>query len=397
MVLRLFPLIAYLASSAYLVCWVIRLSWAIYQRVRSWAHPPRMMLSLKTWSKVGEKNAILVYLIGMLFGGLATFWLIHIFMREWLLVIFVILAVLSDEMRVSSNETLLLEVIIFFDRLAAHNENHQDLFETLTSVIQELPEGKVQKGVLEAVHRRCSGECCENSLKAMRRIDPLLDEFVLTLQHSGGQYVPGLNIILNRLIGRAGRMWDRASWSLLLKDKSRTYVQFSRGAFVTGLWVLIINGFSNLDVVILERAVIVLAVLALLGLGVLFHLLFTNPWIRRSMAIFILIIALTSYANSLIVPIPSWIRVETISHHSESVGKTGIIAPQILTLHEEITAPFQLTAYFNDPSLAAVTNPTSMPTAMATPTMILNPLCLTTPRVIPEILDICLFHSRQSR
>ena len=118
MTLRLFPLIAYLASSAYLVCWMIHLSWAIYQRVRSWAHPPRMMLSLKSWSKIGEENGIYVYFIGILFGGLATLWLMHIFIREWLLVIFVVLAVLSDEMQVSSTETLLLEVMIFFDRLA---------------------------------------------------------------------------------------------------------------------------------------------------------------------------------------------------------------------------------------------------------------------------------------
>ena len=118
MTLRLFPLIAYPASSAYLVCWMIHLSWAIYQRVRSWAHPPRMMLSLKSWSKIGEENGIYVYFIGILFGGLATLWLMHIFIREWLLVIFVVLAVLSDEMQVSSTETLLLEVMIFFDFIA---------------------------------------------------------------------------------------------------------------------------------------------------------------------------------------------------------------------------------------------------------------------------------------
>ena len=333
----------------------------------------------------------------MLFGGLATFWFIHIFMREWLLVIFVVLAVLSDEMQVSSTETLLLEVMIFFDRLRNHIQGKQDLFESLTNVVQELPEGRIQKSVLEAVLRRRSGESFENSLKAMRRIDPLLDEFLLTLQHSVSQNVPGLNIILNRLIGRAGRKWDRVSWSLLIKDNSRTYVQFSQGAFVTGLWVLVINSFSNLDMVILDRAVIVLAVLALLGLGVLFHVLFTNHWIRRSMAIFILIIALTSYANSLIVPIPSWIRVETISHHSESVGETGIIAPQILTLHEEITAPFQLTAYFNDSSLAAVTNPTSTSTPTAAATMILNPPVLIPTPVIPQDFNLCCLRSHQPR
>jgi hypothetical protein len=150
------------------------------------------------------------------------------FIREWLLVIFVILAVLSDEMRVSSNETLLLEVMIFFDRLAAQNKNHQNLFETLPSVIQELPEGRVQKGVLEAVLHRRSGESFENSLKAMRRIDPILDEFVLTLQHSGLQNVVGLSIILNRLRLRAGRKWDRVS-CVFDKGQMPDLRQFSRG------------------------------------------------------------------------------------------------------------------------------------------------------------------------
>ncbi len=397
MTLRLFPLIAYLASLANLVCWMIHLSWTIYQKVRSWAHPPRMMLSLKSWSKIGEENGIYVYLIGMLFGGLATLWLMHIFIREWLLVIFVVLAVLSDEMRVSSNETLLLEVMIFFDRLAAHNKNHQNLFETLPSVIQELPEGSVQKSVLEAVLHRRSGESFENSLKAMRGIDSILDEFVLTLQHSGGQYVPGLNIILNRLIRRAGRKWDRASWSLLIKNKSRTYVQFSRGAFVTGLWVLVINSFSNLDMVILDRAVIVLAVLALLGVGFMFCLFLKSHWLRWFIAISIFIVTLASYANSLIVSIPSWIRVESVSYHSESVRDISVIAPKISTGQEEVIIPFQLPAALSDPPIAATTHPTSTPTPTAVATMILNrPVLISTP-VILQDFNLCCLRSHQPR
>lgn len=207
----LFSLIAYLASISYLVYWIIRLLQAIYHNARSWAHPLRMRLSLKAWSRIGEENGIFIYFIGMFVGGLATLWLMHIFVQEWLLVIFIVLAVLCDEMRVSSTETLLLEVMIFFDRLAAHNENHQDLFETLPNILQELPEGRVHKGVLEAVLRRRSGESFENCLKAMCKINPLLDEFVLILQHSGWKTGPVLNIVLNRLIGRAGRKWDHAS------------------------------------------------------------------------------------------------------------------------------------------------------------------------------------------
>jgi hypothetical protein len=132
-----------------------------------------MMLSLKSWNKIGEENGIYVYFIGILFGGLATLWLMHIFIREWLLVIFVVLAVLSDEMQVSSTETLLLEVMIIFDRLGNHIQDKQDLFESLTNVVQELPEGRIQKSVHEAVLRRRSGEGLENCLKAMCKINPL--------------------------------------------------------------------------------------------------------------------------------------------------------------------------------------------------------------------------------
>ena len=397
MTLRLFPLIAYPASSAYLVCWMIHLSWAIYQRVRSWAHPPRMMLSLKSWSKIGEENGIYVYFIGILFGGLATLWLMHIFIWEWLLVIFVVLAVLSDEMQVSSTETLLLEVMIIFDRLGNHIQDKQDLFESLTNVVQELPEGRIQKSVLEAVLHRRSGASFENSLKAMRGIDPLLDEFVLTLQHSGWKYGPGLNIILNRLTGRAGRKWDRVSWRHLIKDKCRAYVQFSRGAFITALWVILIRSSSSLNLVMPDRAVIVLVVVALLGVGFMFCLFLKSHWLRWSIAISIFIVALASYANSLIVSIPSWIRVESVSHHSESVRDISIIAPQISTGQEEVIVPFQLPAALSDPPIAATTHPTSTPTPTAVATMILNRPVLISNPVIPQDFNLCCLRSHQPR
>jgi hypothetical protein len=41
--------------------------WAIYQG-EELGTSARMMLSLKSWSKVSEENGIYVYFIGMLFG-----------------------------------------------------------------------------------------------------------------------------------------------------------------------------------------------------------------------------------------------------------------------------------------------------------------------------------------
>lgn len=396
MAIHAFPLIAYLASLAYLVCWVIRLLQAIYQKMRSWVHPSRMRLSLKTWGKVGEEKGILVYLVGMLFGGLGTLWLMHIFIREWMLVIFVVLALLSEEMRVSSTETLFLEVMIFFDRLAAHIENSQDLFEALPNIIQELPEGRIRKSVLEAILRRRNGDSFKNSLNALRRIDPLLDEFIITLQHSGWNNAPGLNIILSRLIGRAGRKWDRTSRSLLIKDKIKTYLQFSRGAFDIGLWVILISSSSALNLVMPDRAVIVLAVLALLGLGFIFFLILTRQWLRCSLVVSIFIIALVAYANSLIVQIPAWIQVETISHQSDSVRNTDKVTSQISSPYQSSPASF-LTASSNKPLISRTSKPTSTPTPTAVANMILNsPVLISTP-VIPQDFNLCCLRSHQSR
>jgi hypothetical protein len=231
----------------------------------------------------------------------------------------------------------------------------------------------------------------------MRGIDPLLDEFVLTLQHSEWKYGPGLNIILNRLTGRAGRKWDRVSWRHLIKDKCRAYVQFSRGAFITALWVILISSSSALNLVMPDRAVIVLAVVALLGVGFMFCLFLKSHWLRWSIAISIFIVALASYANSLIVSIPSWIRVESVSHHSESVRDISIIAPKISTGQEEVIIPFQLPAMLSDPPIAATTHPTSTPTPTAVATMILNrPVLISTP-VIPQDFNLCCLRSHQPR
>ncbi len=397
MVLRLFPLVAYLAAAAYLVCWLLSQLRAIYQRVRAWRLQRRMVFSLKAWSKVGKGHDFLIYMSGALLGGLVTFWLVQVFIQEWLLVIFAVLALLSDELRVSPKETQLLEVMIFFDRLAAHIVDNQDLFEVLTKVIQELPEGNVQKGVREAVLRRRSGTSFENSLKVMRGIDSFLDEFVLTLQLSGWRNGPGLSLILNRLLIRAGRKWDRNSRLLLIKDKNRTCFRFGRASLVTGLWVILISNSSALALVMAGRTVIVWSGLALLCSGLVFYLIVSTQWLRHFLAVSIFILAFVSYANSLVVPIPSWIQVETISHRSDRVGDTGMVIPQISTVHQELTASFQRLAALNNQPVAEATTPTSIPTPIAVPTMILKPPVLISTPIIPEVLDPCCLRSHQPR
>ncbi len=331
-----------------------------------------------------------------MFGGLATLWRMHISIQEWLLFIFVVLSLIIDEILDSSGETLLLEVMIFFDRVATHLQNQQDLFEALPNVIKELPEGRVRKSVLEAIQCRRSGESFENSLKAMHRIDPLLDEFVFTLKHLGWKNMPGLTIIINRLIVRAGRKWDRISWLLLIKDQIRNCVQFCQGAFIVGMWVILIRSLSALNRVMPDKAVIVLAVITVLGFGFIFYLFLTKQWLRRLLLGSISIIALIAYANSLTIPFSYLIQVETISHQSTVVRKTSLDTKQISTLNQGLPGSF-LSTSIDKPTTSGISKSTSTPTPTFVATTILNPPVLISTLDNTQDFNLCCLRSPITR
>lgn len=396
MALRLFPLLAYLAAVAYLISWLIRQGGAIFLRVRAWRLQRRVLYSMRAWIKPSESKDGLFYLAGALLGGVTVFWLVQVFIREWLLVIVVGLAILSEEMRISSKEIRLLEVMVFFNRLATHIEGTHDLFEALAKVVQELPEGSGRKAVREAILRRRSGESFEGSLKAMRGMDPLMDELILTVQLSGWQSGPGLNIVLNQLLVRAGRRWDRASRRQSIKDRCRAYVQFSRGAFVAALSVILFSTSSALNLVMPDRVAIGLAFLALFGLGFVFYFFLARQWLRRSLAVSIFIVATIAYANTLTVPIPAWIQVETISHQSDISRDTSMVTFQISTQNQELPPSF-LPASLNMPPVSGNFILTSAPAPTAVATVILNRPVLISTSVIPQEFDLCCPRSRHPR
>ena len=396
MALLLFPLVAYLAAMAYLVGWLISQSLTTYQRVRDWARQRRMVLSSKAWDRVGENKDLLLSLAGAFSGGVIAVWLVQVFIREWLLVAFVVLAVLSEEMRISSKEMQLLDVMVFFNHLDIHAEENQDLFEALAKVIQELPEGSVQKAAREAVLRRRRGDSIEENLKAMRGIDPFLDEFVLTLQLSGWQKGQGLNVILNRLSVRVGRKWDRVSRELLIKDNYHACVLICHGALVAGLWVILISSSSALQLVMPDLAVILLAALAILGLGLIFYLFLTRQWLRRFLVVSIFVLTLVGRSNSLIVPLPSWIQVETISHHSNSVGVKDRAPTQIGMIFQGLPAYF-IPASSNKPPVSKIPISTLTPTPKVATIVILTPPVSISTMVITQEINPCCLRPRQPR
>ncbi len=142
----------------------------------------------------------------------------------------------------------------------------------------------------------------------------------------------------------------------------------------------------------MDRAAIVLVVLALLGLGFIFLLFLTRQWLRRSLVVSIFIISLAAYFNSLIVSLPDWIQVETITHQSDSVRNTVLVTSQISTLNQGLPDSFLPTPSNKLPDLG-----NSTPTITAVATMIFNPPVLISTPDISQEFNLCCLRSHQAR
>jgi hypothetical protein len=119
----------------------------------------------------------------------------------------------------------------------------------------------------------------------------------------------------------------------------------------------------------------------------------TDCGCTRFLAVSVFILAFVSYANSLVIPIPSWIQVETISHRSDSVTDTGMAITQMTTVREEKIALLQPPGIF---SITIVT-PTSIPTPTVLPTMTVTPIVFLSTPFVPDVLDPCCLRSPRPR
>jgi hypothetical protein len=401
MELRLSSLVAYLISSAYLMGWFMGQALSLYLSGRSWLFQHQMagrMLSLKSFSRSGNRIGILISLAGALSGCLITSWFSQWMIKEWLLVSLVILSILSEEFKASNRKTQLLAVIVLLDRIQAHFKPNEDLFDILAKVVQELPTGEVQEIVREAILRRRSGIAAEKSMDALRRIDPFLGEFVLNLQLIGWQNGPVLNLILSRLLQRAGRKWDHTSRIMLIKDYARPYIQFGRAALIVGLSYLLFGSPTGLIAAWPGHTLVVLMVLALLASGFLLFLSLSIKWLRRSLAVLIFLIVLAPYANSIPVQMPYWIQVQTITHNPASLSDfgNGSVSPMVVdhtqTVLSQSTLSIRLLPGSQNGTFVAV----STPTFSLTPTSTI-PVSTHTYSIDMEFIDPCCHRFQQPR
>ncbi len=152
---------------------------------------------------------------GVLAGGACSFWIEPYLGKEGILLIVLALIPILERVQSTTNEARTLAVLVFFHCLS--RVEGIEFFERLGRALDELPSGEIQVRLRAMLHGWSSGQNAVVYLAAIRSADSLLDELFLALEQFDFRMNAGTQILLERLIARAGKRWDRDSHSLLLK------------------------------------------------------------------------------------------------------------------------------------------------------------------------------------
>lgn len=373
MELRLLPMISYFSATAYMTAWIFHQSWVLVAQLRAWIFHRKAagrVLSLSALRKTNDRFGILLKILAAAIGIFIADWLVSWISREWLILVFVIAVVLSEEFRPSIKAMNLLAVTALMDRVRTYTETSSDLFDMLSRAVQELPEGEVQQALRETLHRRRSGLSAQECLAKLRGIDPHLDEFVLTLKHINLQTGLTLAQVADRLHQRAGRRWDRASRFMLTKDRVWPFLRIVRVAFVAVIVVLAYNGISSHFTAWLSYFTVVWLGLGLIAAGLLLYFTLTSSWPRRILVVFLLMLVLFPILNRIAVQNPWWLQIQTVTHVSEylsdSYSMVGLSASQeqAQTRYQGFPEPIRL----SQENLSPVPLPVSTPSITITDT-----------------------------
>lgn len=317
MEIRLLPLISYLSAGVYLMAWIIHRTWSMNVWIRDWLSRRQVVgrvRSLRSLSKKDDWVGILLNIVGAILGMFAARWAVAWVSAEWLLLVLLVIVLQSEDFRPSQAEMNLLAVVVLLDRVIAHNETEIDLFEVLSKVVQEVPEGEVQLALREALHRRRSGLSGEECLGVLRGINSYLDEFILTLKRLDWQSGPALTLATGRLRERAGRRWDRASRFMLLKERVWPYLRVGRAAMLTAIFVLSYSGITVHFTAWPSHMTVLWFGLVLIAAGLLLDFALASGWPRRVLAVALLLLALLPTMNTIDIQSPWWIRIHTTTY-----------------------------------------------------------------------------------
>jgi len=331
MEIRPLYLFSYFVAVACLIAWLARLGVAIYH----WSRKARLgrlldgqRLSLKSLGRRLPWNNILLVLAGVVFGWSMTSQFETWFVREWLLLILPSLAILSNELRLSTKDVSLLAVMALMAGLSEQRDVGTDFFERLTRVVEGLPTGDVKKATRETLQRRRSGMTVEQYFQPISDIHPILNELIFTLYLTGGQAIPAFDLAVERLSQRAGRQWDRVSRSMMFRKQIQPLLIFGQAAILAALIYLVFEDIPAFTIAWPSYALI-----GWIALGCFFtagglYAAYHRAWLRRFLGVGLLTVSLIPLWQYASLPRLFELKFQPVTHFREGASGKRIVETQ---------------------------------------------------------------------
>jgi hypothetical protein len=357
--------LSYFLAATYATAWLVRLTLAVYHRARNpgLRRPfARQSGFLRLRLPRGSGLQILLVVSGMVFGWALITWAGDWFVREWLLLVLPGLTLLSHELLLTKRDYSLFAILALMAGLHNQREAGTDVFERFAKIFDGLPEGEVKQAAREALQRRRSGSPVEQSCQVLYGLHRLLDELLFTLRLAGWQATSAFDLVLGRLLQRAGRQWDRLSRSLVLREQARPFVLFSQAAILSVLAVLVIEDIPSFRLAWTSYAVIGWVGLAgILTIG-FFYAAQDRPWLRRLLGVSMITASLLVMLQVASSPRLFELQRQVVTHWGEGALPEKIAVQPTRTIRIEPTIVEPVPQISNQPSSTRPILPAPIPT-----------------------------------
>ncbi len=321
------------------------------------------------------KPLSLLVLLTTFLAGAALAWLALGKLQPVLLLAgLLILGLILEELRESPRLVHLPVTLGLLEGLRA--SDRQDVFTALQEVAGTLPPGKVQSAVMEAVIQHAGGMPPEQSMDALKGINPYLDELVVDLRNAGWQAGPTLKTALTLLSRRASDEWSAVGQRRLFVERIRPLIAPVRALLIGAMLVVSIKQVQQLDLNELRATLLASAIIAVGFLGVLLHYIFTRPWLRRalgtSILVTLLLLSLTFFQDVTPEVIP--VMAATISPAAvETVTLTFTPPPAPMLTYTATSTPPLAPGPTRKPATDIPRDPSQTPLPTSNPTNTLPP------------------------
>jgi hypothetical protein len=279
-----------LVGAAYLGIWLVRGATWLYHAGQGVLARRSVAGRLKQMSASDiQQDDAWLGLAGLALGAGLAYLLARWLPADRAMLIGLVASLALEELRPPHGLETLPAVIALLNACRANQE--KPILAAFEGIKEQLPNGVVRDAVAQALRAYRMGISSQECLRRLAAINPFLDEFLAEAQYAGWQAGPTLHVVLEPLIRKATREWERTAKMRRFFEQAEIYLYLARYATVGALALAFlqeIGGGNMLMNSTIPQLALGFAVVVVLGAGC--HVALSRSILRRTLLVTALVL-----------------------------------------------------------------------------------------------------------